>query len=481
MSKFPLHQDIWKYIENFNSVAYNGKLSVVRVIDSINCREWENEKKKLPELFRIQGKKLPKHWEKSAKRCYVELIENDGENPKISNRQHHPYGHFDIRPISPTISDAFLPIPCKKKFFVTCGKSYKYDDYRTPSITTVPYTKPDTTMSLCGPASLWIILISLANEWGIEYQSLADIAYNLPYKKGNLGIRIADYVGLIKKLNLNYYYCYGQVRYKLLQNASKDFTSRNCCKKCNLKSEIQGFLSHEEEKHVQLMDSKVLYSYIESEIPVYLVFNIQDLHSLPSYPKSESNDDYHSVVAIGHTSNEQGNYDGFIIHDVDIAPFITLSREFIDDHLQEALVILPHDVLHFNVVDELLKKPLEKLMEIDERIRDSSKTRDIRPFLMSSQKIKFWFSNADFPKDIIRAISRSDFPKFVWVVEISNEEYKKNNSSLGYIMFNASVSEKKFDPIFIISPNFLLWSQNGKVIAERKETLYESLPVFRLV
>ncbi|MFA5398796.1 MAG: hypothetical protein WC346_22470 [Methanogenium sp.] len=481
--------DIELLIDRISSIAYDDNLKTTLVVKSINCREWEKEKS-IFERYKFPDEYLSNSdIKKLASRYYVEI-----RSQKTTYNEHIHFGHFDFRPTSATICDAFLPIPEKNGFFVTCKKAYKSDDFENPTISTVPYTMPDIKLGACAPSSLWIILTTLANELGLQYYSLSDIALNLP--KNSLsknGIR--DFEAVIKKMNFEYYYHYGIPQRDEYQEIEKKIQTKSECKgDCKL-SKLFAHI-HTDSKNMSLMDSDTLYAYIESEIPVYLVFDFESLLLLPTYskwkkseecsPTEKDKEKYHAIVAVGHTLNKNGEHPDFIVHDVDLAPFIVIPQEFINKHLLEALVLLPENTVHYTFIKKIFEeKILPNFLKIDKHLDSLSPIDElkIRPFLMRSQRIKFWFSNKlKYPEEITQIFSVAEFPKYVWVFEFSNSKTREKNQSLGHIIFNASVSAKQSSPVLITSPNYLLWYENGELRDSSKDnpdSFYFGLSLFR--
>lgn len=461
-------------INHINETSYNQSLKIVNIVKSVNCKEWENEKKD------AEYKNYP-----MATRYYFE-IKNDNCN-KLSKHQH--IGHIDFRSSSVSISDAYLPKPDDPSFFVTCEKSYISDDPFHPTIVTVPYTTTNPNISLCSPASLWILLRSLSNEFGKEYVSLTDINNNLPSNSKGKPIAIKEYINLFQKYNYSAHYYLGKKK-KDFYDACEDQISK--CNECLLEHFYSVFRDSENDFKESLMTSDILYSYIESEIPVYLVFESKALAEELDY-KGETTDMYHSVVAIGHTLDDKYDISHFIIHDVSYAPFKTISKKFVDNNLFEALVLLPKDVnrRYEHFITESFssnslsnKKSLKKILKaynsrFDQIFMGSLK---IRPFLMRSQRIKFWFTNKDlYPqKEINNMYSNADFPKYVWVFEIKTSNIKENNQCVGHIIFDATTSEDTKGLVLINFPKHRLWFQNRELHEEFPSvSAFDSIAIFK--
>ena len=416
--------------DDINKKAYSGNLEIVNEITSVNCKEWEEERKYLENK---NGESFP-----MATRFYVRIKDEGGDE----FNGHYHKGHIDFRSISDSISDAFLPIPKRDNFFVTCGKSYKSDDSFHPTIVTVPYATPTKEISLCSPASIWIVLTTLSYEFGKEYLSLININNHLSEESIRKDVGINEYHKLFEDMGYFEHFYVGKKIYQFHNSDNENFDEA-------------------------IMDSELLYAYIESEIPVYLVFKWNDLRE--ELGCGNPSKDYHTVVAIGHTLDETGNVSKFIIHDVSCGPFLEISKKMVDENLQEAIVLLPKDIkMRYESILDLLRKRIFKNIFVY-----------YRPFLMRSQRIKFWYTNKHlYPLEVQSMYSQADFPQYVWVFEISTPELKKNNKCIGQIIFDAT---KPNDNIVLINfPKYRSWYNNGKFMEKHVENPeFESFHLFK--
>ena len=471
-------------IDRYNKLSYGGNLRVVSKVKSVNCKEWEAEKEYFKKELKLKNSS-------SATRYYVAIKNTDR---KKSNEHCHE-GHLDFRPVSESISDAFLPLPNhqEKDFFVTCKRSYKSDDPFNPTIVTVPYITPDQHISLCSPASMWIVLTILSQEFGKDYYSLADINKSLPSQSIGKAVSLREYTELFRKINLFPHYYLGKRKKEFYDKCE---TQLSTCTTCTSKisQDDDCLLSHfydvfrqdlEGDFKDPLMDSDTLYAYIESEIPVYLVFKHSTYRErLKLQENSNEEYQYHAVVAIGHTLDKRGNYSDFIIHDVNYIPFLKVPKEIFDEELMEAIVLLPEDIYTY----ETVKQTLENIIipnyneKLDNIFKENSKLI-FRPFLMRSQKVKFWYTNKNlYPLEVRNMYSKADFPKYVWVFEIGTLELKEKNKCIGQIILNATASRKEKDMglVLINFPKFRRWYQNKRLKRVEIETpAFDSLSLFR--
>lgn len=461
-------------IDLINETSYNQSLQIVNIVQSVNCKEWEDEKKY------TEYKNCP-----MATRYYFDFIKDNCN--KLGKHRH--VGHIDFRSSSASISDAYLPVPRNPNFYVTCKKSYASDDSFHPTIVTVPYTTPDPGISLCSPASLWILLRTLSNEFSKEYISLIDINDSLPSNSKGKPIAIKEYMDLFQKYNYSAHYYFGKKK-KEMYDACEDQISK--CNECLLEQFYSIYRNSENDFKDPLMTSEILYSYIESEIPVYLVFESKALVEELNY-KGETTDPYHSVVAIGHTLDDTYDNSHFIIHDVSYAPFKTISKQFVDNNLVEALVLLPKDVnrrYDYFVTEPFSSNSASNKNSLKKTLKAYNKRFDqifvgslkIRPFLMRSQRIKFWFTNNElYPqKEINDMYSNADFPTYVWVFEIKTSDIKEKNQCIGHIIFDATTSEDTKGLVLINLPKHRLWFQNNKLCEEFPSiSTFDSIAIFK--
>jgi|GEM_PF-2608710 len=454
--------------DHINKKSFKGNLEIVNEIKSVNCKEWEAERKYLE---MVEGKRFP-----MATRYYVKIKNLDG----IKAEGHYHTGHIDFRSISPSISDAFLPIPRKERFYVTCQKSYKSDDPFNPTVLTVPYATPTREFSFCSPASMWIVLTTLSYEFGKEYLSLVAINNCLSNKSAGGAVELKEYNKLFNNFNYSPNYYLGKKKQEYYEACEGQISK---CEKndpdCSIGSFYWMYRETQEDINELLLDWEVLYAYIESEIPVYLVFKWNDLRKRLNCGKPD--EDYHSVVAIGHTLDEKSNVSNFIIHDVSCAPFLEIPKDMIDNELYEALVILPSDVtIRYEKVQIILSKIIKMYNTIFDTILEGGSKLFSRPFLMRSQRIKFWYMNNIYPTEVREMYSKADFPPYVWVFEIRTPKLKEKDRCIGQIIIDATKPEESMGLVLMNFPKFRLWYEN-KVMMEPpiEKAAFEDLPLFR--
>lgn len=466
-------------INHINFTYYKGSLKCINVVSSVNCKEWEEEKNYLSEFY-DEMETL------SATRYYFRIDNNNvDENEGI----HLHEGHIDFRPTG-TISDAFLPILEKDRFFVTCRKSYKSDDPSNPTILTVPYATPDPQISLCSPQTLWIVLATLCNEFGKDYISLNEINSNLPPRSRGAAVGLKEYTGLFEKCHFATHFYSGARKKEIHDYFMEKLSKWEELLEPDDYDMINNLYCHyrdsENDSDFTLMDSQILYAYVESEIPVYLVFEAEALAEELSY-KGEPVDCYHSVVAIGHTLDEKNNLSSFIIHDVNHSPFVEISEEFVNKNLVEAVVLLPKDVnikyeyfLRFSKESNFAScnETIEKLFSFYNSMYgklSSYSPLKIRPLLMRSQRIKFWFTNKNlYPPEICDMYSKADFPRYVWFFEIWDLDLRGNRNCIGHIVFDATISKSSTGLVLLNLPKLRVWSQNKEKVSVTPE-----IPTFK--
>lgn len=492
--------DAEKVISNISSRAYDEKLRIVNTVKSVNCKEWENEKKLLRELEH-EKKILDRQntdtmitTSKMATRYYLQIEYDSDQIPKGI-----AIGHADFRPDYNSISDAFLPIPQNKNYVITCKKAYKTEDPARPFIVTVPYTMLDPHISLCSPPSIWIVLAILDAEFRKESISLYEIIKNLPINRRKPSpLNIKDFFKLFDKYDYLPHVYIGNKLKRTYDNCDKiisECPNKNIKHKCH---EILNILykAHTREHDLNIlpiMDSKVLFSYIGSEIPVYLHFLTRDLKEELKYTGDINNEEFHSVVAIGYNLDENYNVSDFIVHDVGFSPFVKISKKFVDTKLINSLVLLPNDMrIRFEVYENQIGKLKKYLHNFDECFEEDSNPK-FRSYLMSSQKIKFWFTNSMlYPLEICEMYSQADFPKYVWLFELNFSERGDSTTCRAHIIFDATLNndiDPYIDPddcltssgiILAIFPKFNFSIQNGKKVkSHRNKPIYEFLHAFK--
>jgi len=239
-----------------------------------------------------------------------------------------------------------------------------------------------------------------------------------------------------------------------------------------------------------LLTSNSLYAYVESEIPVYLLFDAEDLQSEYGFGGTGT----HSIVAIGHTM-KNGELADFIVHDVSFAPFVKISRKLVDEKLIDSIVILPseikirYELARRRIIEWLLQfyetglfHESNKILSKDELVKRRKDVIDkyfFRAFLMKSQRLKFWYTMNDYPEYFRDMIARADFPKYIWTFEIKTREIP-NNKCMGHIIIDAT-SDKNGNTesaVLVNMPNYKMYYQNGerKTLPPQQENEF---PLFR--
>lgn len=454
------------FVDKISNISYRGNLKISRIVRSVNCKEWEKEK----ECHSLSCTISPS----MASRCYV---------TQNSNAQHVHEGHIDFRPRDSkeelTVSDAFLPIPDEERFYATCKKAYRSDNPFCPIIETVPYTTPDNVNFLCSPSTLWIMLRILSVDFGKEYISLGDINSNLPSSSRGNSVGIKEYIPFFSKYGYEPVFYSGNKQIDFFKDCKNKIDE---CKDhtCDLKLFYELVRGKEDDFNDPVMNSEILYSYIESGIPVYMVFEATNLIEELKL-KGQTTDSYHAVVAIGHTLDANSNCTHYIIHDVSIAPFVKISKEFIDQNLLEALVLLPNVIkVRPEKIEEKFNEIYKAYLQSNNLLSDLCKTNiKKRSFFSRSQDVKFWFTNPYlYDEKTISIFANADFPVYIWVIEIKTNNIKDANQCTGHIVFDATLS--KGGVILINLPGFRLWFENKERKTEYpKIDAFGSVPIFK--
>lgn len=468
-------QSIDKLWDHLNKKVYNNELIKTNHVKSIHCIEWGH------------------HFKYLEKINYLRHLQNRIDAFRIidtTERIHFEYphketkfeGHIDFRVIDDevTISDAFLPVPNeigtnnphdklsstselkikRKDIWITCQKRYLSDDPKNCGILTVPYTQPDGITSLCSPVTMWIMLRVLCKSFNKEYVSLQEIVSNLPEcnesiqnnKNGNdNGVSINQYFPFLTLKNFDALLYQGKRNSELYREKCPSNFSGNC----RLKEE------HNKRFCGPIMDWETAYAYVESEFPVYGVFETEELLS-----DSKKNQQCHTVAIIGHTMFEN-EVNGFIYHDVSGLPFSFMSKERFQSKLIESLVVVPKEiVVRYEDALKSMKIIKDKLM-----LGEDSEKLFYRAILLQSQKIKYWFSHHTEDTKISAMYSECVLPKYSWMFELRKSD-QKENMTFAQILIDAT-SYMKFNNgeylpahVLINHPNERRWNKNGKTILE---------------
>lgn len=227
-----------------------------------------------------------------------------------------------------------------------------------------------------------------------------------------------------------------------------------------------------------IMDSEVLCSYVESEIPVYLGFNCNDVRGKIKCGKNCK--DYHSFIAVDCIAGKDGNVSHFIIYDDICASYVEISTEMINENLHEAVVLFPENIhMRYEIVLDVLPKIINA-RTINKSIKDGAKII-FRSFLMRSQRVKYWYTNKElYPPEIQSLYLQADFPRYVWVFEIGIQELAENNRCIGQIIIDASKPEENIGLVLMNFPEYRLWHQNKELKVKLVENpTYKDFSLYR--
>lgn len=333
-------------------------------------------------------------------------------------------GFSDVRPRSDgsEVSETYLIPPIKmeneKKFDLKCLGTY---DAYGQIVKCAPYIMPESIFGMCIHGSIWICLKILENLGMIEKShpipSIETLARGKPY---------ADKQGL------------------LFTQTSRIF--RMC--KTNA-------LYIDNEVKPRLTDDQMaleLYAYIESRLPVILGV---DTKYVPWWSSQEYG--YHSIVAIGHTMDDNGKPDGFIFHDESSFPYQDIKIDALMDawHTawkgnkkpkkpkREMIVAVPPEVsLPFNKAHP----QFEQILELSRNYgysHDSSNDLLVKPILKGAFET-FMETKSE---SLYKAMVETKPTKYVWIFYLYDKEVNERNveTSKGFFVRDATAeSELRF-------------------------------------
>lgn len=367
-------------------------------------------------------------------------------------------GVIDLRGQSEAsrVCEAYLPVPetleaevgnerVKKEsdeIFCSCARVYFLRDLGV-GIECVPFFMPDGKLSACAQAAMKIIIEHLSREFSTLNFSMPQIQKRIsegdPF--GSYGLTAGMvYRGLSGICGRVLYY---------IGNANPEF---------------------ENSSNLQRITSDNLYAYIESELPVYLVFKTRDLW----WWGDRGDERFHAIVGIGHTLDGSGKLDYFICHDVSHSPYKLLPVSAVNEKLYEAIVVLPpkvnvtfEDAYHTMIssafgFNELLKEKLKRELSLDVGEKIGRGEVVFRSMLVSSTKVKEWYSDPTGfygVRETTKTLYRdAELPTYSWLFELK-EKGRTDNRNFAQILINATEGSPK--PCLINFPDGALRYRNG--------------------
>jgi hypothetical protein len=334
-------------------------------------------------------------------------------------------GFSDIRPITDgsEVSETYLVPPPSlsedKQAFIKCLRTL---DQYGEKVTCVPYIMPESIFGMCIHASVWICLKCLEEsiERPLSIPEIQSTARGSPYtdKEG------LPFVQTARILRMSRAYAF------------------------YINSNEPPFLDDER----MLMS---LYAYVESNLPVILGVDTSDLE----WWQGAREQGYHSIVAIGHTMNNN-DIDKFIFHDESAFPYVTLTIEDLlkawhiphkDEYsnitVRELLVAVPPEVsVAFHRVYQQFSGWLLALITKNLIKQTDVKNLEIRPFLNSFIKLFL-----EPHKSVINAVKELDHPPtYLWYIELfdKNSDKKDPKNSKGFFLRDAT-RESEFRLLYL--------------------------------
>lgn len=355
------------------------------------------------------------------------------------------FGIIDLRNATEScdLCEAYLPLPEKiqakpngevvtltNNIFCSCARTYMLRDFGI-GINCVPYFMPDGKISACAQSAIKIVVKHFANEFdssNFTMPQIQKLAAGDPYGSG--GLYSSQVARALSNIGGMVFLYQGK---KHEDRVSGRTTGR------------EGY-----------MDSPVLHAYIESELPVYLVFNTSDLW----WWRESTEHDFHSLVGIGHSLDENGNLDFFLVHDVSDSPYRPLSAKIVDECLYESVVVLPKGVnVRFenaftamlnsaSLMDEFVKQKVTPPIDFKKMLQDDKIV--FRTMLVTSTKIKEWYTDqTNFYG--VRAITKkiyadAELPPYVWLFELKDKD-RRDNINFAQVLINATEGAPKLSLI----------------------------------
>jgi hypothetical protein len=398
----------------------------------------------------VQFGALDENWVDEHRIFYHEFSFKDAIRVILEDRDGTYSGYVNITPNRKIsgFSEVYLSPPkhmrMKNRAFVTC--SLPYNRYGQKEVECVPFITPDSYMSVCMQASIWIALqhLSVLSGGNVKSRSLPDIQ-NLA--KGH---HFCDGVGLL----------FSHAERILKTSGSGAFLIDN-------RHGILGGRISEE------MMERILYAYVESRLPVILGV---DANKLPWWedPREGETPRYHSIVCIGHTM-KRGKVDGYIFHDESILPYQKLSSEELfeawkvpkekiresgivtldlDEPIMQAVVGVPPSVTIPYEIAELVAMAITDSLQ-DQRLIPRT-IAGLRPSLVTRDALETLFEGNPA---LLSARQKINLPSWIWIFGISSTRRQRmRGGGVGLIVLDARKNEVT-DPreltVFVMAKNYI--------------------------
>jgi hypothetical protein len=387
----------------------------------------ENRYKNSIAYDRHQDGAYDNNWVKEYELFYNKQVHSSPCVKRIffKDRNNVNVGFVDIRPVTDgsEVTETYLSPPEEltknNNSYIKCLNTYyQYGE----KITCVPFIMPESIFGMCIHASVWICLKCLEGsiERPLSIPEIQSSARGTPYtdKEG------LPFVQTARILRMSRAYAF------------------------YLNSNEPPFLDDE-----RLLMS--LYAYVESGLPVILGVDTSDLE----WWKGAREQGYHSIVAIGHTMNNN-DIDKFIFHDESAFPYVTLTiedllkawhiprkYEYTDITVRELLVAVPAEVsLAFHRVYQQFSGWLLVLISRKFINNQDVKNLAIRPYLGSIISLLM-----NPHKSVVMAISElKQPPRYLWYIELFDNDSDKRDpkSSKGFFVRDAT-KETEFRLLYL--------------------------------
>lgn len=374
-------------------------------------------------------------------------------------------GYIQIRPSNEDkpINDAFIRIPDTNlnslSYFITCSLRYKF----TPPTGEPPFTisgtffcQRDGRLGMCAHASLRMLSYFSNNLLSIH--DIKQIAQEAIFDQNG---KILDSSGLEAPRQID----------KVLMHLNWNPVPYN---KSPLECDIQ---TEDGLKKLSYSIEEIIYTYVESHIPVLVVFD------------SANNQGAHMMVIVGHTfdscawwpeANEHyyqklpyGSYlkssswVGFIGHDDNFGPFLNFPREL--ENIQTVIVPLPTNItLRAELINPIIRRIIgNKYIKDGVRLTGTIWSDCLLKHLEEGKLLfrTFLVSRAEFLDNInesnaVKAIKDfyNDFlmPDIFWITEVSVPEiFSQQRYRLGEIIIDATGAIPVEDGKFLLTEDII--------------------------
>jgi hypothetical protein len=358
----------------------------------------------------------------------IRLFYGKPKSSSNESKSNSIFGFVNVTPYRGTtkFSEMYLPPPStlnsngkKNEVFVTCILPYSKYGY---NVQCVPFISPDGVISICLHGSIWILLqhLSVFSKGVVKGLTLPEI------QKLASGNYFSDGIGLS------------------FPNKAVRIIKMSDCGVFNLDSTRR--IDRPEKRYTEKEMERILYSYIESRLPVVLGV---DANKLPWWSKSSKskNPRYHAIVCIGHTM-KRGKIDGYVFHDQSTFPYQILATKQLlkawklpesgsdsGKYTMQAVVGVPPAVTIRYEIAEIVASKVFKILKSNKELK---RRIGLRPSLIRRAQVeKFLGQN----KALEKVKSKINIPSWVWAFFFFYTPSQRiEGKCTGFFMLDATTS-----------------------------------------